>query len=83
MTTGTRRVAGSSRIARHTSNPDMPGIATSSSTRSNAPARIAASADPAALGLEQIMTIREEEDYKIMEQLEYVDGRLSAKKKEK
>ncbi|TXI40606.1 MAG: NAD(P)/FAD-dependent oxidoreductase [Mycobacterium sp.] len=35
----------------------------------NVTARIAASADPAALGLEQIMTIREEEDYKIMERL--------------
>ena len=32
-------------------------------------ARIAASPDPASLGIEQIMAIREEEDYKIMERL--------------
>ena len=35
----------------------------------NMTARIAASPDPASLGLEQIMAIREEEDYKIMERL--------------
>jgi cyclohexanone monooxygenase len=35
----------------------------------NMTARIAASDDPASLGLEQIMAIREEEDYKIMERL--------------
>ena len=35
----------------------------------NVTARIAASADPAALSVEQIMAIREEEDYKIMERL--------------
>jgi cyclohexanone monooxygenase len=35
----------------------------------NMTARIAASDDPAALGIEQIMAIREEEDYKIMERL--------------
>jgi cyclohexanone monooxygenase len=35
----------------------------------NMTARIAASPDPASLGIEQIMAIREEEDYKIMERL--------------
>ncbi|OBF46284.1 monooxygenase [Mycobacterium sp. 852002-50816_SCH5313054-b] len=35
----------------------------------NMTARIAASEDPASLGIEQIMAIREEEDYKIMERL--------------
>ncbi|HEX7426525.1 MAG TPA: NAD(P)/FAD-dependent oxidoreductase, partial [Mycobacterium sp.] len=35
----------------------------------NLTARIAASEDPASLGIEQIMAIREEEDYKIMERL--------------
>ena len=35
----------------------------------NLTARIAASPDPAALGIEQIMAMREEEDYKIMERL--------------
>jgi cyclohexanone monooxygenase len=35
----------------------------------NMTARIAASDDPASLGIEQIMAIREEEDYKIMERL--------------
>ncbi|WP_101952095.1 NAD(P)/FAD-dependent oxidoreductase [Mycobacterium sp. 3519A] len=35
----------------------------------NMTARIAASADPASLSIEQIMAIREEEDYKIMERL--------------
>ncbi|MDR3661845.1 MAG: NAD(P)/FAD-dependent oxidoreductase [Mycobacterium sp.] len=35
----------------------------------NMTARIAASGDPASLGVEQIMAIREEEDYKIMERL--------------
>jgi cyclohexanone monooxygenase len=35
----------------------------------NMTARIAASEDPALLGIEQIMAIREEEDYKIMERL--------------
>jgi cyclohexanone monooxygenase len=35
----------------------------------NMTARIAASPDPASLSLEQIMAIREEEDYKIMERL--------------
>jgi cyclohexanone monooxygenase len=35
----------------------------------NLTARIAASDDPASLGIEQIMAIREEEDYKIMERL--------------
>jgi cyclohexanone monooxygenase len=35
----------------------------------NMTARIAASENPAALGIEQIMAIREEEDYKIMERL--------------
>jgi cyclohexanone monooxygenase len=35
----------------------------------NVTARIAASDDPASLGIEQIMAIREEEDYKIMERL--------------
>ncbi|MUL79102.1 NAD(P)/FAD-dependent oxidoreductase [Mycolicibacterium sp. CBMA 226] len=35
----------------------------------NLTARIAASPDPGALGVEQIMAIREEEDYKIMERL--------------
>ncbi|MCX8560845.1 NAD(P)/FAD-dependent oxidoreductase [Mycolicibacterium mucogenicum] len=35
----------------------------------NLTARIAASPDPAALGVEQIMAMREEEDYKIMERL--------------
>ena len=35
----------------------------------NMSARIAASEDPASLGVEQIMAIREEEDYKIMERL--------------
>jgi cyclohexanone monooxygenase len=35
----------------------------------NMTARIASSPDPASLGIEQIMAIREEEDYKIMERL--------------
>jgi cyclohexanone monooxygenase len=35
----------------------------------NMTARIVASEDPASLGIEQIMAIREEEDYKIMERL--------------
>jgi cyclohexanone monooxygenase len=35
----------------------------------NMSARIAAAEDPASLGIEQIMAIREEEDYKIMERL--------------
>jgi cyclohexanone monooxygenase len=35
----------------------------------NMSARIAASEDPASLGIEQIMAIREEEDFKIMERL--------------
>ena len=35
----------------------------------NLTARIAASEDPASLGIEQIMAIREEEDYKVMERL--------------
>lgn len=35
----------------------------------NLTARIAASPDPSALGVEQIMAMREEEDYKIMERL--------------
>ncbi len=35
----------------------------------NMTARIAASEDPASLGIEQIMAIREEEDFKIMERL--------------
>ncbi len=35
----------------------------------NMTARIAAAPDPAALGIEEIMAIREEEDYKIMERL--------------
>jgi cyclohexanone monooxygenase len=35
----------------------------------NMTARIAASPDPASLGIEQIMAIREEEDFKIMERL--------------
>jgi len=35
----------------------------------NLTARIAASPDPTALGIEQIMAMREEEDYKIMERL--------------
>ena len=35
----------------------------------NMTARIAASPDPASLGIEEIMVIREEEDYKIMERL--------------
>ncbi|OBG99705.1 MULTISPECIES: NAD(P)/FAD-dependent oxidoreductase [unclassified Mycobacterium] len=35
----------------------------------NMTARIAASDDPASLGIEQIMAMREEEDYKIMERL--------------
>jgi cyclohexanone monooxygenase len=35
----------------------------------NMTARIGASEDPASLGIEQIMAIREEEDYKIMERL--------------
>ncbi len=35
----------------------------------NMTARIAASADPASLGIEEIMAIREEEDYKIMDRL--------------
>jgi cyclohexanone monooxygenase len=35
----------------------------------NMTARIAASPDPGSLGIEQIMAIREEEDYKIMERL--------------
>ena len=35
----------------------------------NLTARIAAADDPASLGIEQIMAIREEEDYKIMERL--------------
>jgi cyclohexanone monooxygenase len=35
----------------------------------NLTARIAANEDPASLGIEQIMAIREEEDYKVMERL--------------
>ncbi|HKV17631.1 MAG TPA: NAD(P)/FAD-dependent oxidoreductase [Mycobacterium sp.] len=35
----------------------------------NTTARIAASPDPASLGIEEVMAIREEEDYKVMERL--------------
>ena len=44
----------------------------------NLTARIAASEDPASLGIEQIMAIREEEDYKIMERLRRRDREPSS-----
>ena len=42
----------------------------------NLTARVAAADDPAALTIEQIMTIREEEDYKVMERLRRRVGEL-------
>ncbi len=44
ITTGTPRIAGISRMRRQTSKPSMPGITTSSSTRSGACAATRASA---------------------------------------